>query len=69
MTYMAIDQCGGVYHDLGKHPRKQLLNILMCKHASKMYTDKKSGESVHIGYIIKGLWLTLYEVKPFEKPV
>lgn len=63
--YMAIDQYGHTYHGL-THPRKDLMNRLYCKHAEKIYVD--TGEGVkHIGYVIAGLWLTLYEVKPYEK--
>ena len=69
MDYMAIDQYNETYHELGKHPRKALLERLYRQHASKMYVDKKDGTIVHIGYIIGGLWLTLYEVKRFEKKV
>jgi hypothetical protein len=34
-----------------------------------MYQDKKDGSIVHVGYIIAGLWITLFEVSPFEKAV
>ena len=54
--YMAIDQYG----------HKDLMNRLYCKHAEKMYVDTDEGTK-HIGYVIAGLWLTLYEVKPYEK--
>ena len=64
---MAIDQYGQTYHDLGKYPRKGLLDILGGTNAQKMYIDTKSGKVFHIGYIIKGLWLTLHEVKSFRK--
>jgi len=63
---MAIDQYGKTYHDLGKHPRKELLNKLGYSKAEKMYQDKKDGATVHTGYIIGGLWLSLYEVRPIE---
>lgn len=66
--YMGIDQHGTTYHDLGPHPRKGLLEKLGSKHASKMYVDKKDGTSVHIGYIVRGLWVTVYEVRRMEEP-
>ena len=66
---MGIDQYGQSYHGLEKFPRKALTERLYSKHAEKMYCDKKDGSTVHTGYIISGLWITLYEVKPFEKKV
>jgi len=66
--FMAIDQYGQTYHGLS-HPRKDLLDKLCATHADKMYVDDKDGNIVHVGYVISGLWLTLYEVKPFCKAV
>ena len=63
--YMAIDQYGQTYHGLS-HPRKDLLNRFDRKHAERIYIDRK-GETYHVGYVITGLWLTLYEVKPLER--
>jgi len=31
-----------------------------------MYVDTKDGTAKHIGYVIAGLWLTVYEVKRWE---
>ena len=67
MNTMAIDQYGQTHHNLGQHPRKALLERLGRKHADKMYVDKKDGSSVHIGWIIAGLWLSVYRVEPLEK--
>ena len=64
---MAIDQHGHTHHGLGPYPRKALLKKLGRKHASKMYRDKKDGSVVHVGYVIAGLWLELYEVKRIER--
>jgi hypothetical protein len=64
---MGIDQFGTTYHDLGQFPRKELLNRLGRRHATKMYVDKKNGTTVHIGYIIGSLWITLYTIKQFER--
>ena len=66
-TYMAIDQYGQTYHDLGPHPRKALLEQLGYKKASRMYIDNKDGKTFHIGYVIGYLWLTLFEVAPFRR--
>jgi hypothetical protein len=66
-NYMAIDQYGQTYHDLGQHPRKELIERIGSGHVSKMYLDKKDGGSVQVGYVIGQYWLTLYEVKPFER--
>lgn len=64
---MAVDQYGQTYHGLGPHPRKALLERLGRKHAAKMYVDKKDGSTAHIGWIISGLWLTVYHVQRWEK--
>lgn len=40
---------------------------IACKHAVKMYCDGNDGKTYHVGYIIAGLWLSLYEVTPFRK--
>lgn len=64
--YMAIDQYGQVFHGL-THPRKDLMERLDKSHADKMFVDRNGG-TYHVGYIIGGLWLTIYEVYPVEKP-
>ena len=64
-VYMAIDQYGQTFHGL-RNPRKELLNRLCRKHADKMFIDV-NGEAKHVGYIIGELWLTLYEVLPYER--
>jgi hypothetical protein len=64
---MGRDQYGRAYHDLGAHPRKALLDRLVRKHAAKIYIDKEEGPPVHIGYIIAGLWITLYQIEPWER--
>jgi len=64
--YMAIDQYNQHYDGL-VHPRKDLLNLLDRQHADKMYIDDKQGKSYHCGYIIDGLWLSVYEVIPMRK--
>lgn len=66
LNSIGIDQYGKVYHDLGRHPRKALLNRLCRKHAAKMYVDRASGEPRHVGYVIAGLWINLYSIEPWE---
>lgn len=63
--YMAIDQYGHTHHGL-THPRKDLCERLGSKHADKMYTEFKDGSSKHTGYVIAGLWLTVYTVSPWK---
>jgi hypothetical protein len=65
-NHMAIDQYGEIYHDLGPHPRKELLERLGRRNAQNMYVDNSGGKALHIGYVIAGLWLSVYEVKPFK---
>jgi hypothetical protein len=64
--HMAIDQYGQTYHALGVHPRKTLLARLGRQKAQKMYVDTKDGKTYHIGWIIAGLWLTVYKVERME---
>lgn len=68
-TYMAIDQYGNTYHDLGPHPRKALLDRLGYSSARRMFIDSKDGRVFHIGYVIGDRWLTLYEVTPKQYEV
>ncbi len=56
--YMGHDQYGNHY-SIKKHPRKELMDQLYCKHASKMYVDRDDGY-YHIGYVIAGHWITVY---------
>jgi hypothetical protein len=65
-TYMAIDQYGQTYHGLN-HPRKDLMERIGSKHVEKMYVDGKDGIPCFVGYVIGGLWLSLYEVNPIRK--
>lgn len=69
-TYMAVDRRYGVYeHDLGPHPRKELLKRYRVQHAEKLYVDRNYAdrhlEGVHRGYVIAGHWFELYEVTEF----
>lgn len=56
--YLGIDQYGAKYVLNTKHPRKALLDQFHTKHIDKMFR----GEGDHCGYIVKGLWITLYKV-------
>jgi hypothetical protein len=60
-TYIGIDQYGSRYPLRGDHPRKALLDYFNRKSASRMFTDKTDGGAVHIGWIVAGLWITVYE--------
>ena len=64
---IAIDQYGQTYHNLGNHPRKTLLEQLGYSNASKMYVDDKDGNAKHIGYVIGGLWLRIYQLTDWNK--
>ena len=65
---MATDQHGQTFHDLGKHPRKELMRRLFSSHCQRMFRDTKQG-TVQTGYVIRGHWLTVFEVNPWQKPV
>jgi len=66
--YMAIDQYGTTYHGL-KHPRKELMERLGYRSASRMYVENKEGKTFHVGYVIGQHWLTVYRVEPMRNPV
>ena len=63
--YVARDQLGHVYWGL-EHPRKDLMERLCCKHAEKMFQDTPQGPR-HIGYVIAGLWLRVYQLEEWER--
>lgn len=67
-AYMAIDQYGQTYHiGFTKYPRQWLLNHFGRKSARKIYHDTLDGHTYHVGWIIGGLWLSVYEVKPMRE--
>ena len=68
MWILGIDQYGQ-RHELGavKHVRKALCEHLGRKHCVKMYHDTVGGKTEHVGYVIAGLWITLYVVTPWTK--
>jgi len=65
MNTMGFDQYGTTYHDLGEHPRAELLRRLNSKHADKMYVDTADGAR-HVGYVIAGHWINLHTVTPWR---
>ncbi len=66
-NYMGVDQYSGTYHDLGQYPRKELLARLDRKRCAKIYYDSKTGETIHTGYVVAGLWISLFEIKPMRR--
>jgi len=67
LGYLGIDQ-HGQHYKMKEYPRKELLEQLGRKHADKMYVDKvTTGKSEHIGYVIGGLWITVYEVHDWDR--
>ena len=68
LGYLAIDQYG-THVNLKKHPRKELLTEYGRKSARKIYRDHEDGHTEHVGYIVAGLWFTIYEVHHWGKPV
>jgi hypothetical protein len=65
--FLAVDQYNQKHLLKTKFPRKELLGIFGTTSARKIYQDDKSGQSYHAGYLIRGLWLTLYRVSEFKK--
>lgn len=66
---IAMDQYGGIHWIKGEHPGKELMEKFGTKHMERIYQDKKDGSVVSVGYKISGLWLTLFRIEPYEKPV
>jgi hypothetical protein len=67
LGFLAVDQYGDKISLLEKKfPRKQLLEHLGYKNASKMFIDDKKGRSKHIGYIVGHRWFNIYEVHQWE---
>ena len=61
--WLAVDQYDQKFL-LHEHPRKELLALLGAKHADKIYHDTKTGAAKHVGYVIRGGWLTVYRLLP-----
>ena len=61
-NHIGIDQYGNIFTDLGKHPRKALMEQLGYKSASKMYIDTENGTEHHVGYVIGQHWINVYPV-------
>jgi len=67
LGWLGIDQQGNKYvMNQVKYPRKWLLDYLCRKRASVMWIDRKSGPPARIGWIIAGLWISVYRVMPLE---
>lgn len=66
LGYMGLDQYGNHYK-IDKNPRKELLEQLGYKHADKVYVDTKDGNTKHIGYVIGGRRITVYEVHEWSQ--
>lgn len=61
--YYARDQYGNRW-DLKAHPRKELLEKLGYKKASKMYRDLEGGGTSHVGYVIGPHWVDVHKLVP-----
>ena len=66
LGFMGIDQ-HGTHYSIEKHPRKELLDYLGFRGASKMYVDLKGGGHRHVGYVIGELWISVYRVCPWKE--
>ncbi len=66
MNYMGIDQYGNTYHGL-VCPRRDLMWRIGCQHVEKMYVDTTDGRILHSGYVIGGLWISVYRILPMHK--
>lgn len=64
--YIGIDQYNNHYH-IKHHPRKELLEQLGATHADKMYVDLKGGGSREKGYVISGLWISVYTISNWRQ--
>jgi len=66
LGYLGIDQYGVSYR-IDRYPRKELAESVGGTNITKMYVDKIDGTTKHIGYIINGLWIRVYEVHEWSK--
>ena len=62
---IARDQYGTDYPLKTNHPRKELLDYFGSQHADKIYRDTPDGPA-HVGYIVRGHWLEIYNVTPWH---
>ena len=62
---LGVDQNGATYLIDRQPPREYLLNFLGRQKAEKMYIDR-DGKSVHDGYKIGSLWITIYRVEDWK---
>ena len=66
LGYLGVDQHGGHYY-LKNHPRKELMEKIGVKNCNIMYTDMKDGSTKRIGYVVGGLWISVYEIHEVSK--
>lgn len=62
--YMARDQWGNTFHDLGEHPRKGLMARLGYRSATRIYRDLKDGGTRHVGWKVGPHWCDVFAVAP-----
>jgi len=63
LGYIGICSDGTKIH-IAKYPRKELCEYFGVKHAEKMYVGDEKG--LHIGYVIAGRWITVYEIHEWK---
>jgi hypothetical protein len=66
LGYLGIDQHGR-YYVIKKHPRKELIKQVGVSHVRKMYCNMKDGSVKEKGYVISGLWISIFRVCPWKK--
>lgn len=68
LGYIGVDQHGATYTLIkNKHPRGQLLSLLGRKSCEKMYKDFSDGSTKHVGYVVGGLWVHIFEVHEWKQ--
>ena len=63
--YLGIDQYKNMYY-MKEFPRKELLKQLDASKARKLYIDEILNRPKQVGYIIKGLFIEIYEIHEWE---
>lgn len=66
--YIGINQYNEIFY-LKHYPRKDLIEYFNCKNIHKMFVDSIDNKIFHIGYVIKGNWINIYEVIPMRKEI
>ena len=61
--HMGLDQWGNTFHDLGPHPRAELMRRLGCVHAEVIRVDPGARR---VGWKVGPHWVEVFQVLPLD---